>query len=96
MRKTRPALGQLGEGLLLGGHDAEYLQSRHEAVTGGGVVTENQVAALFAAEIIAVLQHGIDHMLVTHGRAHGTTAGRLNGGVEAGIAHYGSHEGVIG
>ena len=95
LRETRPALGQLGEGLLLGGHDAEYLQSRHEAVTGGVVVTENQVAALFAAEIIAVLQHGIDHVLVAHGRAHGTTAGRLDGGVEAGIAHDGGHEGIV-
>ena len=82
--------------MLLGGHDAEYLQSRHEAVTSRGVVTENQVATLFAAKIIAVLQHGIDHVLVTHGRAHGTTTRRLNGGVKAGIAHYGSHEGVIG
>ena len=60
------------------------------------MVTENQVATLFAAEIVAVLQHGIDHVLVANGRAHGAAAGRLDGGVEAGIAHYGSHEGVMG
>ena len=45
-------------------HHRQYLQRRHQAVAGGGVVREDDVAGGLAAEVVAVLAHMLEHVAV--------------------------------
>src|SRR5688572_4918935 len=69
LRITRPALAQLREHLALRLHDAQDLQRGHQSITGGGVITEDKVATLFAPEVEASFEHLVDHVLVAYRRA---------------------------
>ena len=51
------------------------------------------MSALLPAQIVTVLHHLIDNVLVTNITAHKFTAGLLNGQTEAGVAHYGADHG---
>ena len=94
--ETAPAFCQLAEPFLFGGHDAEGLQGGDEAVAGGAVVAEDEVTALFAAEVVAVLPHFIDDVFIAHISANDFASSSFDGGVEAGVAHHGRHQRVVG
>ena len=76
--------------------DGQDLQRRDEAVAGGAVIAEDQVAALFAAKVVATFEHFIDDIFIAHRRADDLSSSGLDGAVEAGIAHHCGDEGVVG
>ena len=51
-------------------HHREHLQCRDEAVTGGGIVRQDNVAGGLAAEIVAAAQHLFEHITIADRRAH--------------------------
>jgi hypothetical protein len=51
---------------------------------------------LFAAEVEVSLQHFVDDVLVADGGAHDFSSGFLDRGVDAGVAHDGGDERVVG
>ncbi|MFM1941937.1 MAG: hypothetical protein RI897_919 [Verrucomicrobiota bacterium] len=87
LREALPAFCQAGEGLILGFHDAEDLEGTDQAVAGGGVVTEDHVSALFAAEVVIRLQHFIDDVLVADRGADDLSACFIDDSIESGVAH---------
>src|SRR6185436_21125579 len=60
LRITLPATGQLGQSLSLLLHRAENLQRRNQAVPGRRSITENEVPALFPAQVEVLSEHVID------------------------------------
>ena len=67
--KTGPATGELGERFAAGFHDAQDLQGGDEAVAGGAVVAQDDMAALFSTHVEIVLEHFRQDVLVAHGGA---------------------------
>ena len=95
LREAGPGLGEFGEGFTGLLEDAEDLEGGDEAIAGGAVIAEDHVAALFAAQIVAVAEHFIDDMFITDGGADEGTAGGLEGDFEAGVAHDGGDDGLV-
>src|SRR5690606_16779314 len=60
LRKTSPAVGEFAQRFTAGFHDAQHLQRSHKTIAGRAVITENQMATLFAAEVEAAAQHFIN------------------------------------
>ena len=94
--EARPAALELGKGFAARLHDAQDLERGDEAVARGGVVAEDEVAALLAAEVVAALEHLIDDVLVADAGVNRLAARRLHGGTEAGVAHDGGDERLLG
>ena len=61
----------------------QHLQRGDQPVAGGGVVAEDDVAGLLAAEIVAVGAHALDHVAVADGRAHEREAEAAEEALEA-------------
>ena len=83
-------------GVAVRAHDPQNLQGGHQAVARGAEVAENQMAALFAAEIEAVVQHFINHVLIADGGANHLAAGGFDRRFQAGVAHHRGHQGFFG
>ena len=77
-------------------HHGEKLQGGDEAVAGGGEVGHDDVAGLLAAEVEAVLEHGLADVAVADRRAdHGETD-ILEEALEAEIGHNRDGDGRLG
>ena len=48
----------------------QHLQRRDQAVAGGRVVRQDDVAGLLAADVVAVLAHVLEHVAVADRGAH--------------------------
>ena len=76
-------------------HHAQHLQRAEDAVAGGGVVGEDQVAGVFAAEGVAVFAHALDDVAVAHGGGFHLDAVLFHGLDEAEVAHDGGDQRVV-
>ena len=86
---------QLAHRLLLRQHDLHHLQARQNAVAGGLVLREDDVAALLAADAVAVLDHVLVDVLVAHLGLLVVDARLVQRLVEAEVAHHGRHDRVV-
>src|SRR5262249_28358202 len=66
-----------------------------DAVAGGGEITENDVTAMFAAEIKFLPHYFFEHIPIADLRTHDYSASRDERFVEAKIAHDGGHDRVL-
>ena len=87
--------GELGEGGLALDHHAQDLERAEDAVAGGDVVAENEVAGIFTAEGVIVLAHALDDAAVADGGGLDLDAVVLHGFDQAEIAHDGGDERVV-
>ncbi len=69
-------------------------QAGQRAVAGGGVVEDDDVAGLLAAEGVAVLLHLLQDVPVADAGLHELDALALHGQLEAQVGHDGRHDGV--
>ena len=76
-------------------HDAQNLQRADDAVAGGGEIAEDDVAALFAAEIEISRDHFFDDVTVADFRANDFAAMRGERFIETEIAHDRGDERVL-
>ena len=88
-------LCQLGKPTFFSSHDGQDLKSRLDAIPGGVVVEEDEVARLLTAEVVAVLEHLLDHVAVTHCGLDDLAAGVSDGNIQPHIAHYRCHQGIL-
>ena len=86
--------GQLAHRLLLGQHDLHHLQARQDAVAGAGVLGEDDVAALLAADAAAVFGHVLINILVTDGSLGVANALLVERLVQTEVGHDGGDDGV--
>jgi len=86
--------GQLAHRLLLGQHDLHHLQARQDAVAGAGVLGEDDVAALLAADAAAVFGHVLINILVTDGSLGVADALLVERLVQTEVGHDGGDDGV--
>ena len=84
-------LAQLG---LLGHHDFHDLEAGEDAVAGGGVLGEDDVAGLLAANAAVILHHIFVDVFVAHFGLGIANAKLVKGLIEAKIGHHGGHHGV--
>src|ERR1700753_247964 len=87
--------GELGERLLLAHHDAEDLQRGDDAVARRGVVAEDEMPRLLAAERVPLRAHRFDHVAIADGGADQVAPGASHGLIEAHVAHDGGDEGSM-
>ena len=69
-----------------------HLERGEQAVAGGGVVQENDVAGLLAAQIRAAAQHLLEHVAVAHGHAHERKTLARQHTLQAEIGHGGADD----
>ena len=74
----------------------QQLQSRHQAVTGGVVLQEDDVAGLLAADDGAVREHALQNVAIAHGGLNHLEALLLHGDGEAQVAHDGRDDLGVG
>ena len=86
--------GQLAHRLLLGQHDLHHLQARQDAVAGAGVLGEDDVAALLAADAAAVFGHVLINILVTDGSLGVANTLLVERLVQTEVGHDGGDDGV--
>ena len=87
--------GELGQGGAGRGHPGQQRQPGQQAVARRGVVEEDQVAALLAAEAQALRAQRLEHVAVTDGRGLHRDAGVAHRVVEAEVAHHRGHDGRV-
>ena len=68
-------------------HDAQDLECADYAVARGGVVAEDHVSALLAADIVSIAEHGFNDMTVADLCANDATSEGLEGFIQTEIAH---------
>ncbi len=66
----------------------EKLQGRHQAVAGGGVVRQDDVARLLAADVEALGPHRLEHVAITHGGAFQRQPERSEIPFQSKVAHH--------
>ena len=86
--------GQRTQRLLLGQHDLHHLQAGQDAVTGAGVLGEDDVAALLTADAAAVPGHILVDILVTHGSLGVADALLVKGLVQTKVGHDRGNDGI--
>src|SRR3954469_333059 len=69
-------------------HDRQHMQCGNEAIAGGGVVGQDDVAGLLATEIVAAVQHLLEHVAIADRRAHEIKALRIEEALEPEIRHH--------
>src|SRR5882757_223558 len=77
-------------------HHGEHLQRGDEAVAGGGIVGQDDMARRLAAEIVALLQHLLEHVAVADRRAHHADALAFEEAFEPEIGHHGGDDTGLG
>ena len=93
--KARHDAGKLGERGPAATQNREDTEGGKEAVARGGVIEQDDMAALFAAQGIPAGAHGLDDITVAHARLHGLYAAPMEGLVKPKIAHDGRDQGVF-
>ena len=83
LRQRVEAVADLGYRLALLLHHRQHLQRGDEAVARGGVVRQDDVAGLLAAEVVAVLAHLLEHVAVADRGAGKRDAEPLRDGAPA-------------
>ena len=72
-------------------HDAQDLKGADDAVARGGVIAEDHVSALLAADIVSLAKHGFDDMAVADLGAEDFSTMGFEGFIEAEVAHDGGN-----
>src|SRR6266851_1298243 len=70
-------------------HGRQRLQGGHQSVAGCGMVDHDDMARLFAAEIVAVGPHALEHVAVAHRRPNELELARTEIALEPEIGHHG-------
>ena len=86
--------GQLAQLFLAGQHHLHHLEAGQDAVAGGGVLREDDVARLLPADAAAVLGHVLVDVFVAHGGLGVADARLVQRLVQAEVGHDGGHDGV--
>ena len=81
--------GKIGEGTTGALEHGQQLQSRHQTVTGGVVLQEDDVAGLLAADDGAIREHTLQNVAIAHGGLNHLEALLLHSDGEAKVAHDG-------
>ena len=89
------AAGQFLEAAASQGNLGCKLQAGQDAVARGGVVREDDVAGLFAAEVEPAVAHFLQDVTVTHPGFADGDAGIAEGDLQAEVAHDGGHQDVV-
>ena len=76
-------------------HDAQNLERADDAVSSRGEIAEDEVTALFAAEIEFFLGHRFNHIAIADFCPHHFSTLRGERFVQAKIAHDGGHNRVL-
>ena len=76
-------------------HDAQNLERGDDPVACSGEIPEDDVTALFAAEVEFLLHHFLNHIAVADFRAHHFAAVRCECFIQAKIAHDGGHDRIL-
>ena len=92
LRQERDRIGQLGEGRLAVRHDAQHLERRHDAVAARGVLADDHVAALLAAQSRARHEHAVEDVLVADGSPNDLAAGGLDRALQPAVREHGHDE----
>ena len=71
------------------------LQAGQHAVAGRGVVGEDHVAGLFAAQVVVALAHALEHVPVPDAGFLDGDAGFAHGDLQAKVAHHRGNQGVV-
>ncbi len=90
LRELAHAGGEFGEGGFLFLHDAQHLERAEDAVAGGGVIGEDEVAGTLATEGAALFAEGLDDVAVADRGGEDLDAGAAHGFVQAEVAHHGA------
>src|SRR5882672_4092789 len=77
-------------------HGRQCLQGGHQSVAGRGVVDHDDMAGLFAAEIVAIGPHALEHVAVAHRRPNQLELARAEIAFEAEIGHHGGDHATAG
>ena len=88
--------GKIGEGTTGALEHGQQLQGRHQAVTGGVVLQEDDVPGLFAADDGAVREHALKNITVAHSGLNHFEALLLHSDGEAQVAHDGRDDLGVG
>ena len=67
----------------------QHLKRRDQAVAGGGVIAQDDVARLLAADIVAALAHPLEHVTIADRGADQAQALRLHMAFEPKVGHDG-------
>ena len=86
---------QLTHWLFLSQHDFHHLETGQDAVTGAGVLREDDMTALLAADTAAVLSHVLVDVLVAHSSLGVANALLIERLVEAKVGHNSRDYGVV-
>ena len=73
-------------------HDAQDLECANDAVARGGVVAEDHMSALLAADIVSIAEHGFDDIAVADLGAEDFSPVGFEGFIEAEVAHDGGNQ----
>ena len=96
LRVLRAVGGEHGRALAGEREDLQELERGELTVAGGGVVGEDHVARLLAAELVAALHHLFEHIAVAHVGADEVDAVLPAELVQSEVRHDGRHDGVAG
>mgnify|MGYP000501913355 CR=1 FL=1 len=77
-------------------HQGEYVQCRENAIPGGRVIHEDDVAGLLAADVEVAFPHPFDHVAVADVGHFDPDSGLFHRPVQAEVAHAGHHHRVVG
>ena len=88
--------GKVGEGAAGALEHGQQLQGRHQPVTGGVVLQEDDVAGLLATDDGAIREHALKNIAVAHGGLDHLEALLLHCDGEAQVAHNGRDDLGIG
>ena len=87
-------LSQLAHRQFLGQHDFHHFQTGQDAVTGAGVLAENDMTTLLTTDTAAVLRHVLIDVLVAHSGLCIADALLIESLVQAEVGHNGSNNSV--
>ena len=85
-------MAQFRHRLVVALDDGEHLQRGNQAVAGRGIIRQDNVAGLFATDIVTARAHALEHIAVADRRAHQLQANAAEIALEAEIGHHGGDD----
>src|SRR6185437_7363539 len=93
LRHLAPAVAQRAQGFAPPRHQSDGVEGGQQAVAGGGLLQEDDVAAGFAPQARAALAHGLEHVFVARRGTNQLDALGLKRVLEAQVGHHRAHLG---
>ena len=96
LRQRIEQMADIADGALEFADHGQHLQGGDEAVARGGIIRQDHVAGLFAAEIVTVLAHMFEDVAIADGGAGQSEADAAEIALEAEIGHDGGDDARLG